>query len=68
MAKSKKKKEQPQWNAGLGKRPRHYVKDIIEKSTRKERASLLAEVPSEYRTWVEESVKDYYWRISHRQF
>jgi hypothetical protein len=44
------------------KRPRHYAAEIIALKSRDGRAAALARVPEIFRAWVEELVKDYYWR------
>jgi hypothetical protein len=44
------------------KRPRHYAEEILALKTREERSAALAKVPDIYRSWVEEYVKEAFWK------
>lgn len=67
MGKTRKKNFDPEFNAGLGMRPRHYAARIIAKKDRLLRKEMLDEVPAEYRSWVEESVRDYFWKKKYQK-
>ena len=43
-----------------GKRPRHYIAEIMELKTREERKEALDRVPEEYREWVRKSVTNFF--------
>ena len=44
------------------KRPRQYAEEILNLKTREERSAALAKVPDIYRSWVEEYVKEAFWK------